>query len=105
MCIKTFNVCGIFFFQKEQHPECFISYCWSNSHEAIKLGSRRIHGALGPPSSDPRQIQKDLEAAGIPCWLDVNKVGEVSKKSGCGHFVENSRVNGKGVRKGDVYKA
>ncbi|XP_069118078.1 uncharacterized protein [Argopecten irradians] len=57
----------------EDQPACFVSYCWSNSHDAIDRGSRRKEGALG--WGDPRKIKTFLESKGIPCWLDIERVG------------------------------
>ena len=57
----------------QKYPKCFISYCWSNSHDAISKGSRSIPGALG--WADPRAIKGYLEQHGIECWLDIEQVG------------------------------
>ena len=55
---------------------CFVSYSWSNSRSAVSRGSRHIEGALG--AGDPRKIKEVLESKGIPCWLDIEQVGQVS---------------------------
>ncbi|XP_021339283.1 uncharacterized protein LOC110440494 isoform X2 [Mizuhopecten yessoensis] len=57
----------------EDQPACFVSYCWSNSHDAISKGSRKKEGALG--YGDPRKVKNYLESKGIPCWLDIERVG------------------------------
>ncbi|XP_060069823.1 uncharacterized protein LOC132549872, partial [Ylistrum balloti] len=57
----------------EDNPGCFVSYCWSNSHDAIAKGSRKKEGALG--WGDPRKIKNFLESKGISCWLDIERVG------------------------------
>lgn len=59
-------------------PKCFISYCWSNSHDAIAKGSKMVEGALGWEKGDPRKVKAFLEEKGIKCWIDVEQVGGVS---------------------------
>ena len=59
----------------EEIPQCFISYCWSNSHDAIAKGSRHVDGALGWQGGDPRAVKNFLESKGIHCWLDIERVG------------------------------
>ncbi|KAK3609671.1 hypothetical protein CHS0354_035956 [Potamilus streckersoni] len=59
--------------ETEDIPECFISYCWTNSHDAIEKGSKKKEGSLG--WGDPREIKKFLQEKGIPCWLDIERVG------------------------------
>ena len=59
----------------KQHMNCFISYCWSNSHSAIKKGSREVPGGLG--ATDPRVIKDEMESRGYTCWLDVEQAGRV----------------------------
>ncbi|PVD34730.1 hypothetical protein C0Q70_06007 [Pomacea canaliculata] len=53
------------------HPECFISYCWSNSHDAQSKGTFCPPGALG--WGDPREIKKWLASHGITCWIDTEQ--------------------------------
>ena len=60
---------------QEDSPECFISYCWSNSQDAIAKGSGKIEGALG--HGDPRKIATVLKDKKIQCWLDIERVGNV----------------------------
>ena len=57
-------------------PKVFISYCWTNSHEAIKNGTKEIKGALG--WADPRKFKEHIENKGIQCWMDVDRVGQVN---------------------------
>ena len=61
--------------KQEESPDCFISYCWSNSHDAISKGSRSVEGALGWEGGDPRTVKAFLEEKGVRCWLDVEKIG------------------------------
>ena len=56
------------------YPKCFISYCWSNSREAVNQGSRKVTGALG--WGDPRDIKRTLEKQGVSCWMDIERVGQ-----------------------------
>ena len=59
----------------EEFPPCFISYCWKNSARAVSKGSRTVEGAAG--FGDPRDIKDHLEAKGIHCWIDIERVGVV----------------------------
>lgn len=52
-------------------PDVFISYCWANSHEAVKKGSKASSNSLG--WLDPRHLKEILESHGISVWLDVNE--------------------------------
>lgn len=56
-------------------PQCFISYCWSNSHDAITKGSREVEGALGWQGGDPREVKNFLDSKGVRCWIDIERVG------------------------------
>lgn len=68
-----------YFFQGgSDKPECFISYCWSNSHDAISKGSKKVEGALGWEKGDPRKVKAFLDEKDVKCWLDVERVGGVS---------------------------
>ena len=56
-------------------PECFVSYCWSNSREAIKKGSKNVENALG--WGDPREIKHIIEErTKVKCWLDIEQAGK-----------------------------
>ena len=59
----------------EKYPECFISYCWSNSHEAVKKGTKSTAESLG--WADPRDLKKHLEKSSVKCWMDIERVGQV----------------------------
>ena len=52
-----------------------MSYCWANSHEAVKKGTKSVPGALG--WADPRDLKKHLEKHGVSCWMDIERVGQV----------------------------
>ena len=54
----------------------FVSYCWSNSLDAVKKGTRQMPGSIG--WGDPRKIKEYLEENGVSCWMDVERVGQVS---------------------------
>ncbi|XP_064636061.1 uncharacterized protein LOC135493099 isoform X2 [Lineus longissimus] len=59
---------------EKKFPQCFLSYCWANSNEAIKHGYRvEDDNTLG--WVDPRDMKKKLEEAGISCWLDIEQAG------------------------------
>ena len=59
------------------NPDCFISYCWRNSADAVLKGMAPTHGAIGDdPLSDPRNVKSLLESKGLSCWLDIEQVGK-----------------------------
>ncbi|XP_013400345.1 probable serine/threonine-protein kinase roco5 [Lingula anatina] len=63
--------------KKEQDAvDVFISYCWSNSHDAVKKGTAEKDGALGWEKGDPREIRSYLESQGVRCWLDIEQAGK-----------------------------
>ncbi|CAF0816500.1 unnamed protein product [Brachionus calyciflorus] len=53
-------------------PEIFISYCWANSHEAARKGSRTTKTSLG--WLDPRNLVKFFEEHNINCWIDTQQI-------------------------------
>ncbi|ESO99070.1 hypothetical protein LOTGIDRAFT_173949 [Lottia gigantea] len=53
------------------YPECFLSYCWSNSHDAVAKGTKSTAGSLG--HYDPRKIKEYLSDNGINVWLDCEQ--------------------------------
>ena len=57
----------------------FLSYCWSNSHAAVKLGTREQEGSLG--ATDPRDIKNKFEENGLSCWIDIQESGKVKKNA------------------------
>ena len=65
--------------QASEYPPCFISYCWSNSQDAVSRGSRSQPGAIG--WGDPREFKKFLEKNGVQCWMDIERVGQVSRNN------------------------
>ena len=70
----------------EKSPECFISYCWSNSHEAVKKGTKSTPESLG--WADPRDLKKHLEKNGLKCWMDIERIGQVSPLCDCNDVVD-----------------
>ncbi|KAJ3028194.1 Leucine-rich repeat serine/threonine-protein kinase 2 [Rhizophlyctis rosea] len=54
----------------------FMSYCWVNSAEAAGVGHVNNDGECGP--CDPRQLARELSAAGYQTWLDVDRLGDAS---------------------------
>lgn len=54
--------------------QCFLSYCRSNSRDAIDKGAPlKSQDALG--WGDPRELKKHLEKAGYSVWIDYERVG------------------------------
>jgi hypothetical protein len=58
--------------------DVFISYCWSNSHDAVrkKAGSIENNTTLG--WLDPRDLQSFFTKNGIDVWLDINEIGSTT---------------------------
>jgi len=62
----------------QNHEQIFISYCRSNSHDAIAKGTPlKSKDSLG--WCDPRSLKTYLENEGYSCWIDFEQVG--SKKT------------------------
>ncbi len=57
---------------KQQPPDVFISYCWQNSHDAIKKGTKGPKSALG--WLDPRALVGFFKENGINAWLDIQEI-------------------------------
>ncbi|KAK2167471.1 hypothetical protein LSH36_27g04002 [Paralvinella palmiformis] len=56
--------------------DVFLSYCWTNSEEAIKCGhAQPKEGSIG--HGDPRKIKSLLENHQLSCWIDYERVGRV----------------------------
>lgn len=65
---------------EEKHPDVFVSYCWANSHEAIKKGSKGNKKSLG--ALDPRSLVKFFADNGIHAWLDVDNLDSTTQMFG-----------------------
>ena len=52
----------------KDHHSCFISYCWSNSRDAVEKGTKSKEGSVG--WGDPRVIKKYLQDKSISTWID-----------------------------------
>ncbi|KAL4233400.1 hypothetical protein ACF0H5_008081 [Mactra antiquata] len=77
---------------KEQAPDVFLSYCWTNSHDAIAKGSREKDGALGWKGGDPREVKKFLNDKGISCWIDIERVGGVGLYTSIADGLKEAKV-------------
>ena len=56
-----------------------MSYCWANSHDAVKKGTKEAKGSLG--FYDPRNIKEYLEGKDISIWMDIEQVAQVTINS------------------------
>lgn len=54
-------------------PDVFISYCWSNSLEAVQKGTKNSPDSIG--WLDPRGLVKFFKENGLECWIDVQEIG------------------------------
>ena len=52
------------------------SICWLLMSFCLFLGCRSVPDAIG--YGDPREMKQYLEDHGIKCWIDVERVGQVS---------------------------
>lgn len=68
----------------------FMSYCWSNSKEAIKRGSKFKKGAIG--ETDPRILKEKLEKSGVDCWMDIEQVGQAGLFQDIAEGLKNAKV-------------
>ena len=59
-------------------PQCFISYCWMNSHDAVAKGAKKSPSALGWQGGDPRNLMTELQKSEITYWIDTERAGVVS---------------------------
>lgn len=57
---------------KQNPPDVFISYCWQNSQDAIKKGTKGPKSAQG--WLDPRTLVPFLKENGIEAWLDIQEI-------------------------------
>jgi hypothetical protein len=57
---------------KQKPSGVFISYCWQNSHDAIKKGTRGPKTALG--WLDPRTLVSFFKENGIDAWIDIQEL-------------------------------
>ncbi|RNA44035.1 serine threonine- kinase pats1 [Brachionus plicatilis] len=80
--------------KEEKHPDVFVSYCWANSHEAIKKASKGTKKSLG--ALDSRILVKFFDDNGINAWLDVDNLdsttqmfGEITKGMNLAKSIKN----------------
>ena len=69
---------------EKKNIDVFVSYCWANSQEAIKKGSKSSKKSIG--ALDPRSLVNFFAENGINAWLDVDNLdpttqlfGEITK--------------------------
>jgi hypothetical protein len=55
-----------------KQTRAFVSYCWANSKLAQDAG--HISGEAQNQLADPRAIANKLNGAGIPTWLDIERL-------------------------------
>ena len=63
-----------------QPPDVFISYCWANSHDAVKKGTKSTKTSLG--WLDPRTLDKFFKDNGVNSWLDIQEANPSSSLFG-----------------------
>ena len=57
---------------EDKQPDVFISYCWSNSHEAVEKGTKAQPTSLG--WLDPRSLKEVFKQKEIEVWLDIEEL-------------------------------
>ncbi|CAH1772675.1 unnamed protein product [Owenia fusiformis] len=75
---------------EDLHPPCFISYCWANSSQAVKLGTKAKDGSVG--WGDPRDMKDMLEKNGIDCWIDIEQTGQNDLFESISNGLRHSKV-------------
>ena len=68
----------------------FISYCWTNSAEAVKAGTKAKEGSLG--HFDPRVLARKLGAQGLSYWMDIECAGKVGLFEDIAEGMKRSKV-------------
>lgn len=76
--------------ENQPTPECFISYCWSNSRKARNKGDDFSDSSIG--GIDPRDLKLKIEETGIKCWLDVEQVGKIGLYQDIAKGLKKSKV-------------
>ncbi|XP_064623321.1 uncharacterized protein LOC135485349 isoform X1 [Lineus longissimus] len=74
--------------KKAESFDCFLSYCWGNSHHAVKLG----HGPEALGWGDPREVKDYLEKNGVHCWMDIERTGVGGLFEDIGEGLRHSKV-------------
>lgn len=64
---------------EDNPPDVFISYCWSNSHDAVKKGTKRNAHSLG--CLDPRSLIDFFKQHNITAWLDIKDMTRNNAKT------------------------
>lgn len=88
-CFLQFQPVAVF-------PKVFVSYCWTNSHDAVKKGTKEVKGSLG--FYDPRHIKEYLEEKGMSVWMDIDKVAQVK----CEDFFCYNHARKRTIKFGDL---
>ncbi|CAF0705574.1 unnamed protein product, partial [Brachionus calyciflorus] len=66
--------------EKKKSPDVFISYCWANSHDALRKGSKGTKTSLG--WLDPRELVKFFANHGIHAWIDIDNLDSTKQMFG-----------------------
>ncbi|CAF1552784.1 unnamed protein product, partial [Didymodactylos carnosus] len=66
---------------RDQPTDVFISYCWTNSYDAVSKGTKSTSTSLG--WGDPRTLKDFLEQRDLSVWMDITRLG----KSGVLHDI------------------
>ncbi|ELT89642.1 hypothetical protein CAPTEDRAFT_187033 [Capitella teleta] len=70
--------------------DVFISYCWTNSAEAVAAGTKAKESALG--HGDPRKLAKALADHGLSYWLDIECAGKLGLFEDIAEGMKRSKV-------------
>ncbi|CAF4152020.1 unnamed protein product [Rotaria sordida] len=74
----------------DEPSDVFISYCWANSHDAVKHGTKTTDTSLG--WGDPRVLKSEIEKRGFKVWMDTSCLGETGVFRGIAHGLKNTKV-------------
>ena len=64
----------------KKDSDVFISYCWANSHDAIRKGTKGTDQSLG--WLDPRSLVNFFAENGINAWLDIDNLDSTTQMFG-----------------------
>ena len=75
---------------RDDPPDVFISYSWSNSHDAVQKGTRPTKTSLG--WLDPRRLTQFFLDNGISAWLDTNEMQSAGSTSLFGEITKGMNL-------------
>ncbi|UJR35583.1 hypothetical protein I4U23_028336 [Adineta vaga] len=75
---------------RDQPTDVFISYCWSNSHDAVNKGTKPTATSIG--WADPRSMKDYLEGRNMNVWMDITRLGKSGVLHDIVHGLKNTKL-------------